>query len=40
MAIVVLNGNLTGVEYSATTWGELLDVLDGQRATEGDIVTG
>ena len=40
MAIVLLNGDVTGVVYPAKTWGELLDVLDEQRAASGDVVTG
>ena len=40
MAIVLLNGDVTGVEYSANTWGELLEVLDEQRGASGDVVTG
>ena len=40
MAIVLLNGDVTGVEYPGNTWGELLEVLDKQRGASGDVVTG
>jgi hypothetical protein len=40
MAIVLLNGDVTGVEYPANTWGELLELLDEQRGASGDVVTG
>jgi len=40
MAIVLLNGDVTGLAYPANTWGELLDVLDEQGAATGDVVTG
>jgi hypothetical protein len=40
MAVVLLNGDVTGVEYAAMTWGELLEVLDEQRNASGDLVTG
>src|SRR5689334_4586414 len=39
MAIVMLNGDLMGVEYPAHTWGELLQLLDEQCAIAGDVVT-
>jgi len=38
MAIVLLNGDVTGLEYPANTWGELLDELDEQCAVRGDVV--
>jgi hypothetical protein len=38
--MVFVNGDLTGVEYAGTTWGDVLGVLDEQRAASGDIVTG
>lgn len=40
MAIVLVNGDVTGVVHPAKTWGELLDVLDVQRAVSQDVVTG
>jgi len=39
MAMVFVNGDITGVEYSANTWGELLEALDGQCAASGEVVT-
>jgi hypothetical protein len=39
MAIVLVNGDVTGVVHPAKTWGELLDVLDLQRAVSEDVVT-
>ena len=39
MAIVLLNGDVTGAVYPANTWGELLDVIDQQRAVSQDVVT-
>lgn len=39
MAIVLLNGDVTGVVYPASTWGELLEVIDEQRAVCQDVVT-
>ena len=40
MAIVLVNGDVTGVVHPAKTWGELLDVLDLERAASEDVVTG
>lgn len=40
MAIVLINGDVTGVVHAANTWGELLDVLDQERTVSGDVVTG
>ena len=40
MAIVLVNGDVTGVVHPAKTWGELLDVLDVQRVVSQDVVTG
>jgi hypothetical protein len=39
MAIVLLNGDVTGVTYAANTWGELLDLLDAEQSAVGDVVT-
>lgn len=39
MAIVMLNGDVTGAVHPANTWGELLDVIDAQRAVSQDVVT-
>ena len=40
MAIVLVNGDVTGVVSPAKTWGELLNRLDEQRAACEDVVTG
>ena len=40
MAIVLVNGDVTGVVHPAKTWGELLDILDAERAVSEDVVTG
>ena len=40
MAIVLLNGDVTGIPYPAGTWAELLAVLDEQCASNGDVVAG
>ncbi len=40
MAIVLLNGDVTGISYPARTWAELLAVLDEQCASTGDVVAG
>jgi len=40
MAIVLVNGDVTGVVHPVKTWGELLDLLDTQRAVSEDVVTG
>ena len=39
MAIVLINGDVTGVVHHVETWGELLDILDAQRAVSEDVVT-
>lgn len=39
MAIVLVNGDITGVVHRVETWGELLDILDAQRAASEDVVT-
>lgn len=40
MAIVLMNGDITGVAYPAGTWGELLAALDEQCAVSGDVIAG
>ena len=40
MAIVLVNGDVTGVVHPVKTWGELLDILDAERAVSEDVVTG
>lgn len=40
MAIVLVNGDVTGVVHPAKTWGELLEILDRERALSEDVVTG
>jgi len=40
MAIVLVNGDVTGAVHPAKTWGELLDILDVQRAESEDVLTG
>lgn len=40
MAIVLINGDVTGVIHPADTWGELLNLIDAQRAVSQDVVTG
>jgi hypothetical protein len=39
MAIVLVNGDVTGVVHPVSTWGELLDIIDAQRAVCDDVVT-
>ncbi len=39
MAIVLVNGDITGAVRQAETWGELLDILDAQCAVREDVVT-
>jgi hypothetical protein len=40
MAIVLMNGDVTGVTYPVNTWGELLAVLDAQSISSGVVVAG
>lgn len=40
MAIVLLNGDVTGVTYPVNTWGELLAMLDAQCVASGEVVAG
>lgn len=39
MAIVMTNGDLTGVVHPVKTWGELLELLDQEQARQGEVVT-
>jgi hypothetical protein len=39
MAIVMVNGDVTGTVHPARTWGELLEALDTQRAVCEEVVT-
>lgn len=39
MAIVMVNGDVTGAVYPANSWGELLEALDTQRALCDEVVT-
>lgn len=39
MAIVLVNGDVTGAVHPVGTWGELLEIIDQQRAVSEDVVT-
>lgn len=39
MAIVLVNGDVTGAVHPVSTWGELLEIIDQQRAVSDDVVT-